>query len=240
MQVTLVSSGNTVSHVLNQFEANFSLDWVEIKEEFTHLIVSMPDFLIKKYSIRELKAMADFLANTFSVTDLDTPKRNSKVSLAGWIAGVLLSAREVAEVSGTIAPDPEVEVLEPKEVYTISIVVADYSFSEERVNRLPPYLIDRKGNLLKKFWHRHCDAGYAEIVSEHLSNISVESGLVIKLMAAENLEVSQACICGEDPPPFIIDKTGGVYKRACDRVKLSLAVVRYAQVVSEYLSSIVI
>jgi hypothetical protein len=351
MQITLVSSSGSVSDVLNRFEANFSLDWVEIKEEFTHLIVSMPDFLIKKYSICELKAMTDFLASAFSVTGLDTPKRNSKVSLAGWIGGVLLSVRKVAEVSGTIAPSPEVEVLEPIsepcqsdvevalfaepvleytsseverpqcqhtelftaqnnlcnvircrhctyavpktylgsikpfkkllnaivhqandsrclncglvhepgqntlcdyhvtkseiekseiekseiEVYTISTVVADYSFSEERVNRLPPYLIDRKGNLLKKFWHRHYDAGYAEIVSEHLSNIARDSGLVIKLMA-EDLEVSQACICG-DPPPFIIDRKGAVYKR--DRLKLSLA-VRYAQVVSEYLSNIAV
>jgi len=132
-------------------------------------------------------------------------------------------------------PSPEIEVLEPEEkpVYIISII-ADGYFSEERVNRLPPYLIDRKGNLLKRFWHRKNDAGYSEVVSKHLSSIAVTSGLVIKLMA-DNLEVSQACICG-DPPSFIIDR-GGVYKR--DRLKLSLA-VRYVQVVSEFLSNIVV
>jgi hypothetical protein len=135
------------------------------------------------------------------------------------------------------SPSLEVEVLEPEEkpVYTISII-ADGNFFEERVSRLPPYLIDRKGNLLKKFcWHPSSEVGYAETVSEHLSNIVVDSGLVIKLMA-ENLEVSQACICG-DPPPFIIDRAGGVYKR--DRLKLGLT-VRYAQVVSEHLSNIVV
>ena len=131
-------------------------------------------------------------------------------------------------------PSPEVEVLETEEkpVYTISILT-EGKFSEERVSCLPPYLIDRKGNLLKRFWHCECDAGYTEIASQHLSNIAVGSGLVIKLMA-ENLEISQ-CICG-DPPPFIVDR-GGVYKR--DRLKLGL-VVRYVQVMSEYLSNIVV
>lgn len=135
----------------------------------------------------------------------------------------------------TEAPVAEIEVLEPeaKPVYTISII-ADGSFSEERVNRLPPYLIDRKGNLLKRFWHRSCDAGYSEITSENLSNIAVSSGLVIRLMA-EDLEVLQACIAG-DPPPFIVYR-GGAYKR--DRLKLSLS-VRYVQVVCEHLSNIVV
>ena len=131
-------------------------------------------------------------------------------------------------------PSPEIEVLEPEEeFYTISII-ADGKFSEERVSRLPPYLIDRKNNLLKEFWHRSCDAGYSEIKFEHLSNIAADSGLIVKLMA-ENLQVSQACICG-DPPPFIVDR-GGVYKR--DRLKLGLA-VRYVQVISEYLLNIVV
>lgn len=130
-------------------------------------------------------------------------------------------------------PSPKVEVLNP-EVYAISIINTAGNFSEERVSRVPPYLLDRKGNLLKKFWHRNFDAGYAEIVSEHLSHIARDSGLVVKLMT-ENLEVSQACIAG-DPPPFLIHG-GGVYKR--DRVKLSLA-PRYFQVVSEYLSNTVV
>ena len=156
-----------------------------------------------------------------------------------FIAGLVLAAEAnpvVATDQVADSPSPEIEVLEPEEkpVYTISIIADDGNFSEVRVNRLPPYLIDRKGNLLKKFWHRDSDAGYAEIASKHLSSIAVTSGLVIKLMA-ENLEVSQACICG-DPPPFVIDG-GGVYKR--DRLKLSLA-VRYAQVVSEYLTNIVV
>lgn len=242
MQITLVSSGDTISDVLNQFETNFSLNWVEIEEKFSRWMVSISESLIKTYSIRELKAMTDFLANTFNVADLDTPKRNSKLSLADWIARVLLDAHEMAEASEAIAdqvadsPSPEIEVLEPEEkpAYTISII-ADGKFFEERVSRLPPYLIDRKGNLLKQRWHCSCDAGYVEITSKHLSNIAVNAGLVVRLMA-ENLEVSQACICG-DPPPFIIDRTGGVYKR--DHLKVHLA-VRYAQVVSEYLSNIVV
>lgn len=269
MQITLVSSGDTVSDVLNRFEVELCPNWAEIEEKFSRWMVCVPNLLIKTYSIRELKAMTDFLATAFKVTDFDAPKRNSKISLAGWIAEVLLSARETVDTSeaivdqvidtecpdcgyvhepfqNTLCPDgepkpeiidtrPEIEVLEPEEkpVYTISII-ADGSFSEERVDRLPPYLIDRKGNLLKRFWHRSCDAGYSEITSKHLTNIAVPSGLVIKLMV-DNLEVSQACICG-DPPPFVVDR-GGVYKR--DQVRLGVA-VGYSQVVSEYLSNIVV
>lgn len=240
MQITLVSSGDTVSDVLNRFETKF-FNWAEIEEKFSRWMVCVPNLLIKTYSIRELKAMVDFLGTAFNVPDLDAPKRNSKASLADWIAEVLLSAREVAEASEAIADQafdsssPEIEVLEPEEkpVYTISIIT-DGNFSEERVNRLPSYLIDRKGNLLKKTWHRSYDAGYSEITSQHLSNIAVSSGLLVKLMA-DNLEVSQACICG-DPPPFIVDR-GGVYKR--DQVRRGLA-VSYSQVISEYLSNIVV
>ena len=152
-----------------------------------------------------------------------------------------INPRMVVQFSEAIADQvadsssPEIKVLESEEkpVYTISILT-EGNFSEERVSALPPFLIDRKGNLLKRFWHCECDGGYSEITSKHLSNIAVDSGLVIKLMT-ENLEVSQACICG-DPPPFIIDR-GGVYKR--DYSKLGLA-VRYVQVVSEHLSNIVV
>jgi len=144
---------------------------------------------------------------------------------------------------GFIHANPKVEVLEPekKPGFTISIV-SDGEFTEERVSRLPSYLIARNGKLFKKMWHcidwKHnsCDAGYVEIVSKHLSNIAVGSGLVIKLMA-ENLEVYQACIVG-DPPPFLIHG-GGVYKRDNHRLKQNLA-VRYFQVISEYLLNIVV
>jgi hypothetical protein len=259
MKITLVLSGDTISDVLNQFKTQFSFDWVEIEKKFSRHVVFLSEFLIE-YSIRELKAMNDFLVTTFNIAGLAAPKRNSKISLAIWIEKVLLSAREVDASEEAIrqttdvkcpncgfahepgqnslctytVPSSEIEVLEP-EVYTI-LIIADGSFSEERVSRLPPYLVDRKGRLLKKLWHRSCDASYTEIVSKQLSNIAVKSGLVIKL-TAENLEVSQACICG-DLPPFIIDRRGGVYKRD-DRVRQGLAIC-YAQVVSEYLSNIVV
>lgn len=234
MQITL-TSGDTVSDVLNRFETKFCSHSAELNSIFD------PDFLVGAYLIYDLKAMRDFLGTAFKIEGCDTPKRNSKVSLAGWIAQVLLSAREVADTSEAITEQatdsltPKIEVLEPEEkpIYTISII-ADGAFSEERVNRLPPFLIDRKGRLLKKSWHRSCDAGYSEITSQHLSHIAVDSGLVIKLMT-ESLEVSQACICG-DPPPFIINK-GGVFKR--DQVKRGLA-VSYSQVISEYLANIVV
>lgn len=169
---------------------------------------------------------------------------DSNPRLEVWVVRFKFIADSVfaAEVNPVVATDqvtnspaPEIEVLEPEEkpVYTISIV-ADGAFSEERVNRLPPFLINREGYLLKKSWHRSCDAGYAEITSKHLFSIAVNSGLVVRLMT-ENLEVSQACICC-DPPPFIIDK-GGVYKR--DQVKRGLA-VSYSQVISECLSNIVV
>jgi hypothetical protein len=158
-----------------------------------------------------------------------------------FIAGLVLASEANSVVASEaiadqVADSPGIEVLEPEEkpVYTILCSTDDGNFSKELVSQLPPYLIDRKGNLLKRLWHRDRDAGYSQIISEHLSDISVNSGLVIKLMT-ENLEVSQACICG-DPPPFIVDDRGGVYKRD---VKLTLA-VRYAQVVSERLSNIIV
>jgi hypothetical protein len=242
MQITLVSSGDTVSAVLDNFVSLFCVN----ESELNSILDSQ--YLVLARSIYELKEIVGFLATKFNTTDLASPKRNSKISLAAWIVQVLSSARE-AEASEVIADQvagdfssPEIEVLEPEEkrrVYLILIVANDCHLSKdrmrlERVTRLPPYLIDRNGNLLKKVWHRGYDAGYAEINSEHLSNIAIDSGLVIELMA-ENLEVSQACICG-DPPPFILHK-GAVYKR--DHLKLSLA-VRYAQVISEYLSNIVV
>lgn len=241
MQITLVSSGDTVSDVLNRFEVEFCLHRAGIVEKISRRMFSSVHDLLMEHSIRELKTMVDFVATALNVVGLDAPKRNSKISLANWITQVLLSAREAVESSEAIAdqavdsPSPEIEVLgsEEKPVYTISII-ADGSFSEERVNRLPSYLIDRKGHLLKRFWHRSYDAGYSEIASKHLSNIAANTGLVIKLMA-ESLEVSQACICG-DPPPFIVNQ-GGVYKR--DHLKPGLA-VRYSQVVSECLSNIVV
>ncbi|MEG4861208.1 hypothetical protein QUB75_27140 [Microcoleus sp. K1-B6] len=239
MQITLVSSGDTVSDVLNRFQLEFSPNWVEIEEDFSRRMDLICNFLAG-HSIGKLKAMTDFLDSAFKV-DLAAPKRNSKISLASWVTKVLLSAREAVDASEAIADQaidssaPEVEVMEPEEkpIYTISIL-ADGAFSEERVNRLPPFLIDRKGNLLKKFWHRSYDAGYSEITFKHLSNIAVNSGLVIRLMA-DNLEISQACIVG-DPPPFIVDK-GGVYKR--DQVRRGLAVT-YSQVISECLSHVAV
>jgi len=371
MQIALAQpSKDTFLTVLADFQSEFSLKCAEVNYKFSYE-VSAAESLMCSYNIKELKCMTDFIASRFNL-NIPFPKRNSRASLAVWVAKILLNVRELVDVEmtacsqkreekmaffkataptqsnedleamaaqpleasvvladfppdinpahnvevalfaeplaqytssevecpqcrhtelfiaqnnlcnvircrhctyavpktylgpikffATIAdqitnspcpncgfihgpfqntlcdygnPSPKVEVLEP-EIYTISIVAADYSFSEKRVNRLPPYLLNRQGKLLKKFWHRNCDAGYAEIVSEHLSHITVESGLVIRLMA-ENLEVSQACIFG-DPPPFLIH-AGGVYKR--DRVKLSLA-PRYFQVVSEYLSNIVV
>ncbi|MEG3899944.1 MULTISPECIES: hypothetical protein [unclassified Microcoleus] len=254
MQIT-ISSGDTVSDVLDKFVSLFCVNESELNS------LTDSQYLRLRSPIYELKEIADFLLSKFAV-DLAAPKRNSKVSLADWISTILLSAREAADVSeateqiadtecpdcgfvhepfqNTLCPDGEpkpqiIEVLEPEEkpVYTISIL-EDGGFSEERVNHLPPFLIDRKGKLLKKFWHRSCDAGYSEITSKHLSGIAVGSGLVITLMA-DSLEISQACICG-DPPFFILDK-GGVYKR--DRVRGSLAVT-YSQVISEHLSNIVV
>ena len=278
MRITLVSSSGSVSDVLDEFVARFCYGEAELHS------ITDPQVLNSRSSISELKAMTDFFGTVFNTESLVAPKRNSRVSLSNWIARVLLSAREIADVSSEktleaaqskeapdpdspcpdcgfvhepgestlctyIAPNPEIEVLEP-EVYTISILkdkifLADGSYPDDlhitlakmpfyRINRLPPYLIDEKNNLLKRIWYRGVDAGYAQIISEHLSNIAVGSGLVIKLMA-ENLEVSKACIAG-DPPPFLIYE-GGVYKR--DRLKLG-STVRYSQVVSEYLSNIVV
>ncbi|WP_373534732.1 hypothetical protein [Microcoleus sp.] len=149
----------------------------------------------------------------------------------------------------TLCPDGEVspqiiEVLEPEEkpVYKISII-ADGKFSEERVSRLPPYLIDRKGNLLERLWHcidwqhRSCDARYGEITSKHLSNIAEQYGQIIEL-ATDDLVVDKVNIHG-NPPPYVVHK-GGVYKRMTWGVISLGSIVKYAQVISEYLSNIVV
>jgi hypothetical protein len=317
VQITLVSSsGDTVSSVLNQFETKFSFNWVEIEEKFSRWMVSISESLVKKYSIRELKAMTDFFATAFNISDLDldTPKRNSKVSLANWVAHVLFNAHEVVDASQAIEPpapvaesvgcsaakeyycphcdawmnrsgfmgvfaidyqeqlckvcnaevrhvvdadqatdylSAKVEVLGPEEKpgYKISMHTdrlfgktsarAAWSFTEEWVSCLPPYLVDRQGNLFCKTWSPSCHAHYSQLVCKNLSNIAaVVGGTKIKLMT-DDLVVSEASVHGE-PPPFII-WGAGVYKRmrrlACESPPPPL---QYAQVVAENLSNIVL
>lgn len=242
MQITLVSSGDTVSRVLNQFETNFSLNWVEIKEEFSHLATSMSEFLIKKYSIRELKAMTDFLITAFKVVDLDAPKRNSKVSLAGWIEKVLLATREVAEASGVIADSrvAEVEVLQPEKapVYEIALLTGDGRSTKAQVTQTPPYLVhDHRVFEKSSFVCAAFDVVYNQTLSEHLSDINEGHGQPIELRT-DDLVVVEACVHGS-PPPFIVN-AGGVYKRMTWGVISWGKIVKYAQVVSEHLSNIVV
>jgi len=340
MPIILVSSSDSVSDVLNQFEANFSsiFNWVVTEKEFGRSMAAISEALAKTCYICDLKRVADFLAINFSVVSLDAPKRNSKVSLAGWIAQVLLSVREMADALEAIAPTEsivesverppdkdywcpqckawmdrsgfnevlgsdfqeqlckvcgtevyhefdqrvlqaeashgvnvgsgfeaiaaqpleapgvgvEVETLEPEEKpgYKISMHTdrlsssntsarAAWNFTEEWVSCLPPYLVDRQGNLFYKTWSPSCHAHYSQLVCKNLSNIAaVAGGTKIKLVT-DDLVVREAYIHGE-PPPFIIFGAG-VYKRiprlACESPPAPLY---YAQLIAENLSNIVL
>ncbi len=141
---------------------------------------------------------------------------------------------------------PVIEVLEPEEklVYRISIHPhrnfnnQGWGFSEEQVNALPLYLLDRQGNLFEK---TPCpvssyDASYVQIVSEHLSNIAEEHGQLIEL-TTNDLVVYKVNIHG-NPSPYVVHK--GVYKRMTWGVISLGSTVKYAQVVSEHLSNITV
>lgn len=135
----------------------------------------------------------------------------------------------------------EIEVLEPegKPIYTI-VICADRHVLKERVNALPPYLVDSRGELFLKAWSSPCDATYSQLTAEHLSNIVVagkDNGNPIQLMT-ENL-VSCECYIRGESPLFIIDEQGGVYKRM-KRIFYDKSPLPYAQVISEHLSNIIV
>lgn len=141
---------------------------------------------------------------------------------------------------------PQIEILEPEEkpVYQISIHSARHADKKgwgftERVSALPPYLLDREGNLFERSSYTvpSCDASYAQITSQHLSNIAEEHGQVIELMT-DDLVVYRVNVHG-NPPPYVVHKRG-VYKRMTWGVISLGSIAKYAQVVSECLSNIVV
>ena len=120
--------------------------------------------------------MTNSLTIWFETSEL--PKRNSKVSLSRWIAELFLYIQSpIVEEPLMIASDEafvhepgqntlcnytapgagievlEIEVLEPegKPIYTI-VICADRHVFKERVNALPPYLVDSRGELFLKAW----------------------------------------------------------------------------------------
>lgn len=245
MQITLVSSGDTVSDVLNRFQTKFSLKLNEIEAVDASKAITVQSgerSPVKKYWCPQCDVWmdrsgfdeilgSDFQEQLCKVCGSEVCHEFDQNSPAAYVQN-----EEISEVS-LEAVSACAEVLDglPVPIFDILLLADDCSV-KERVSQIPPYLIDRAGNLFQKTAGNNDGflTVYAQVVSKHLSNIAVNSGLVIKLMV-ENLEVSQTCICGS-LPPFIIDR-GGVYKR--DYSQLSLA-ARYAQVVSEHLSNIVV
>lgn len=73
-------------YALNTFEHRFNFATAEMSrcvEEASQALIG--------FSIRELKQMTDCLAEVLEISQ-DLPRRNSKVSLARWVAQMLLSA----------------------------------------------------------------------------------------------------------------------------------------------------
>jgi len=255
-----------LTSVLNRIEPMFGVSLSSICERHGNCLQDVSQEVLAVFSIRKLKSLADSLVVWFETSSL--PKRNSKISLSRWIAEILLYIQQaihksiggglpaVVEEASTDMPTEasgvEVEVLEPEEKpsYKISMHTdrlssntsarAAWSFTEEWVSCLPPYLVDCQGNLFHKGWSPSCDAAYSQLVCENLSNIAVvssETATAIELMT-DDLVVLQAWIC-ESPPPFILSGRA-VYKRIprfASGASWS-APLRYAQVISEHLSSI--
>lgn len=250
--------------VLNRIELAFEIDVFSLCEKHNNSFESISQDLLSFFSIRELKKMTNSLTIWFETSEL--PKRNSKVSLSRWIAELFLYIQSpIVEEPLMIASDEafvhepgqntlcnytapgagievlEIEVLEPegKPIYTI-VICADRHVLKERVNALPPYLVDSRGELFLKAWSSPCDATYSQLTAEHLSNIVVagkHNGNSIQLMT-ENL-VSCECFIRGEHPPFIIDEQGGVYKRM-KRMFYDKSPLPYAQVISEHLSNIIV
>lgn len=243
MQLTLNTP--SICSTLDTFEHDFSFATAKMSK--------CPQTLAQSFitrSIQELKAMVDCLAKNLEISE-NLPRRNIKFALAQWIAEALLAMVAVEDewVAEAIAPvedspSLEIEVLEPEEKPVYKIVISrNANFTEERVSSLQPYLVDRQGNLFKKCWSPSCDAGYSQLISEHLSNIAIvtrgvemDGGVKIELMT-DDLVVSEVCIKGS-PPPFIIGDRGGVYKRIQRTVFTLTQPLQYAQVISERLSNI--
>jgi hypothetical protein len=166
-----------------------------------------------------------------------------------FIAESTVLAFEVKTIADQVtdSPSPEIEILEPeqKPVYKISIHPdrqvdgMGWSFTNERVSALPPYLLDRQTNLFEKsnYTAPSCDASYVQAASEHLSNIAEEYGQLIELMT-DDLVVYRVNVHG-NPPPHVVHKRG-VYKRMTWGVISLGSTVKYAQVVSECLSNIAV
>jgi hypothetical protein len=255
-----------LTHVLNRIEPMFGFNLSSICKRHGNCLQDISQEMLVVFSIRKLKSLADSLTVWFEVSSL--PKRNSKITLSRWIAEILLYVQQAihAPIGGelpaaveeastdtpTEASSVEVEVLESEEKpgYKISIhtdrlssntsAKAAWGFTEEWVSCLPPYLVDRQGNLFCKTWSPSCHAHYSQLVCKNLSNIAAVAGdgRKIKLMT-DDLVVFEACIYGE-LPPFIISGAG-VYKRmpvlACKSLSSS---PQYAQVIAENLSNIVL
>jgi hypothetical protein len=244
-------------HVLNRIEPIFGFNLSSICGRHNNCLQDISQEMLTVFSIRELKSFANLLVMWFEVSSL--PKGNSKISLSRWIAEIFLYIQqgihapleEAATDTPTEASSVEVEVLESEEkAYKISIHTdrlssntsarAAWDFTEEWVSCLPPYLVDRQGNLFCKTWSPSCHAHYSQLVCKNLSNIAAvaSDSKKIKLMT-DDLVVFEACIYGE-LPPFII-WGAGVYKRmpvlACKSLSSSS---QYAQVIAENLSNIVL
>ena len=176
------------------------------------------------------------------------PRRNSKFSLARWIAKALLAT--VAAEDDLIAfhkledewfadTDPvPVEIVEPT-AFEIQLL-GEHSFSRRRTKQVPPYLInDEGGNLFSKTLSAsYSIVNYAQEVSvEHLSNIETIHGTQQIELLTEDLLVYATQVC-RVPPLYLITSQGGVYKQMPRELITQHSIVKYAQIICEYLSNI--
>ncbi|MCC3508316.1 MAG: hypothetical protein JGK29_03960 [Microcoleus sp. PH2017_17_BER_D_A] len=232
MQVTLEYK-TAVSVKVEMFKLNFP----DLRLP-TENAESLIDELISR-SICELKHMVDFLAKSFT-TSLSAPKRNSKVSLSRWVAKVLSEAVEIEPVAEEIPLESvQPEIVEP-EIYDICLL-SDKSDSKYRTTQIPPCLIDGGSLYHKSLLSSHPGRIiYYQVPSEHLSNIQCVGCDTTEIeLLCEALSVSRHTICGI-PPRYLITKEGGVYERMQRELISRNSVVRYFQVLSEYLSNIAV
>lgn len=240
MQITLAQAGGTFSDILNQFE---SLYFVNMGKKISEPIELICQNFISEFKIGELKKMVDFLVGTL-VVPLESPKKNSKISLAQWLAQVLVSTAKLEAETQELLPfeEPiasvEVEVVQPP-VFDI-LLLGEHSSSECRVSQTPPYLIDRNGDLFAKGISNSPTVTHytEEFFREYLSSIEAVDGKRQIELYSDNLVLRKTAI-NRTPPHFLITEEGGVYKRVPHQSKLLRSTpIRYCQVISEYLSNV--
>ena len=155
-----------------------------------------------------------------------------------WI--IKVAEDEILKPEPMVPIQPEILPAEPKPIFEIALLGNDL-FTKHWVSQTPSYLVTKDGNLFHATGAKQTSPTiiihYVQLPSKHLSNI--QEGLLgtdIQLLS-DNLSVASHNINGI-PPLYLITQEGGVYQRMRRELINQNAVVKYHQVISEYLSNI--